>query len=92
MEESIYIVTDENTLGYVRPDRPTQVGVLGASLIRGGRNWRDGPYELSMVSAWRMATSKDFDTFRVCADGHQINPHARLMVQDPAIAAKEVRA
>lgn len=44
-------------------------GVLGASLIRGGPDWRNGPVCPSPGDL-RPATLEDFDTYRVCARGH----------------------
>ncbi|WP_176043008.1 hypothetical protein [Burkholderia stabilis] len=60
-----YVVMDENTLGYVIEGRRNIIGVLAGSVIRGGRNWLNGPaVVLPGYTRIRAATEADFDFYR----------------------------
>ncbi len=63
-----YIVVNENTLGYRISNG--EIGVLHGSVIRGGRNWMNGPFLLSPNDKVRPATLADFESYRVCPKGH----------------------
>lgn len=67
-----YIVINENTLGYIDPSWPWSgwIGVLAGSLIKGGRNWKDGPTVIGSTDVVRDATVTDFELFRVSPKGH----------------------
>lgn len=74
---SIYVVFEEHTLGYFQTDTmPTEygyMGVLAGSVVRGGRDWKNGPVVVYMPldkDKIRLATKEDFDFFRVCSKGH----------------------
>lgn len=57
-----YVVMDENTLGYVIEGNRNIIGVLTGSVIRGGRNWLNGPAVVSPgFTRLRPATEADFD-------------------------------
>lgn len=62
-EAVTYVVKGEHTLGYVHPRQPLLMGILGASIIAGGHNWRDGLTYLG--DDYRPATPQDFERFRV---------------------------
>jgi hypothetical protein len=60
-----YYVFNENTLCYKYPESLTY-GVLAGSVIRGGRNWLDGPFYATELDVKRPATREDFATYRCC--------------------------
>jgi hypothetical protein len=64
--EPVYIVLDEDTLGYVQPISPNIIGVLA-----GKHNWINGP-TASGRKYVRAATESDFDKFRCYAPSNYI--------------------
>lgn len=74
----LYVVLNENTLGYrfqTESSTPGEsnlawFGVLHGNIVKGGRDWRDGPYLPGSLDQLRPATKEDFDTFRVSFAGH----------------------
>lgn len=64
-----YFVLNENTLCYTM-EGSNMVGVLGASIIRGGKDWKNGPVHVAPSDVTREATLKDFETFSVCPKYH----------------------
>lgn len=67
---STYHVLNENTLGFIQDERPGWFNVLHGSVIKGGRDWRDGPFPLSPLDTLRPATKADFDEYNVSWRGH----------------------
>lgn len=66
MSAAIYVVLNENTLGCLRSDDARSIDVLGYSVVRGGRDWKNGPVPFSPgIDTLRPATRKDFDDYRV---------------------------
>lgn len=68
MTTTRYYVEDEHSLLYRKPGM-SLYGILTGSLLRGGRNWRDGlcaPDEAKL----RPATRDDFAAFGVHSDGY----------------------
>ena len=63
--EPSYVVVNENTLGYIQPERPSWFNVLHGSVFKGGRNWKNGAVPLSPNDQVRPATLEDFDEYRV---------------------------
>jgi hypothetical protein len=62
-----YIVIGDHTLGYrISSDGKGNVwvGVLQGSVLRGGRDWKNGP-TACFENELRPATALDFDFFRV---------------------------
>lgn len=80
--ETIYVVLEEHTLGYVYSDWPNHMGFLHASVLRGAtQQW--GPCPISPIEVDRRqvrpAELKDFDAFRVCPPpDFKPSTHARL--------------
>lgn len=72
-----FVVVDENTLGYVNPACPHEIGVLRASVLRGAApgdpdpGTKPFPIDPSRV---RPATRADFDSFRVSPTGYASDP------------------
>lgn len=64
MATNKYFVCNENTLCYHQIDS-TLKGVLHGSVIRGGRDWKNGAFSLSMRDSIRPATALDFADYRV---------------------------
>lgn len=70
-----YLVVNENTLCYdhgVTLAGIPYVGVLGGSIIKGGRHSFDGPILISPSDKVRPATLEDFETFHVSPKGHLV--------------------
>lgn len=69
-----YVVHDENTLGYIQKigANSYQLGILHGSGIKGGKDWKNGPYMLTTFDEkkLRKATKKDFEEYRVSWKGH----------------------
>lgn len=67
----IYVVLDENTLGYLSERTPNLMGVLHGSGIVGGHNAINGPVSVDLIrDDLRIATWADFEAFRVHPHGH----------------------
>lgn len=62
-----YRVWNENALVCLHPNG--WCDVLGASIIRGGPNWINGPFRPNPEDM-RPATLADFDAYRVRPEGH----------------------
>ncbi|MEY2161436.1 hypothetical protein [Rhodanobacter sp. FW106-PBR-LB-2-11] len=60
---SRYFVWNENTLCY-QAEGDSRLGVLHGSVIRGGRNWRDGCFTPTAGDVLRDATLEDFREYR----------------------------
>ena len=67
-----YLVVNENTLGYRKPGSML-LGVLHASVIKGGHNWLNGPVLLTNNDKVRPATLADFAEYRVSPKGHLVD-------------------
>lgn len=66
-----YIVTNENTLGYLfKKDGFFHVGVLSGSTIKGGSHEFAGTRVVSDEDFVRTATKRDFDSYRVESKGY----------------------
>ncbi len=63
------VVVNENTLGYIIPEKPNNFNVLSASTLRGSNMSDFGTYPLPKNT--RLATSKDFETYRVFENGYR---------------------
>jgi hypothetical protein len=65
--KSLYVVLDENTLGYIFKGRDSIMGVLQGSVMKGStHDWLDGEVALLPgVSNIRPATESDFNEYRV---------------------------
>lgn len=69
--ECRYVVKDNHTLGCIYERQPHLMQVLGASVIRGGHDWKNGLVAiLPGIDNIRPATLSDFDFFRVSPKGH----------------------
>lgn len=66
-----YFVQDENTLGYVIPEQPHSLWVMGAIIYKGtlGADWMNGSIPFDETRS-RAATADDFLRFRVSPKGH----------------------
>ena len=69
MEKIKLVVINENTLGYINPERPAIAGVLRASVLHGS-NESDGDITCVSGKDVRLASESDFDKFRVCFTGY----------------------
>lgn len=69
MDKIKLVVINENTLGYILPERPTWAGVLRASVIKGSVD-RDCDITPITGKAVRLASERDFDEYRICFDGY----------------------
>ncbi len=69
------IVVNENILGILRPGQEPAFATVDilATAISATVSWRDGVYPIGNRLT-RPATLKDFDTFRVRADGYTTDP------------------
>ena len=61
-----YVVMNEHTLGYLSKAYPNDMGVLSGSVIKGGRDWKNGPaFIVPGHTHFRPATRADFAEYRV---------------------------
>lgn len=61
-----YVVMDEHTLGYVDDANPQWMGVLAGSVLKGGRDPKNGSAVIVPGhTVLRPATEADFAAFRV---------------------------
>jgi hypothetical protein len=65
-----HVVVNENTLAYIDPRTPATASVHAGKVHLGGREWRNGPFQLSPTDTVRLATRADFTYFRVSTKGH----------------------
>ena len=67
-----YVVFKESTLGYLfKIGNTVNLGVLHGSVLKGGLDWLNGPYDVTyQMDKVRVATKADFDDFRVSSKGH----------------------
>lgn len=67
--DTLYVVWNEHTLGYIKTWAPQLVGVLHASVLRGA-TCAYGPHYLcandNFDKELRPATAEDFNAYRVC--------------------------
>lgn len=68
MSNTTYHVFQENTLVY-KHEGTFMYGVLGGSVLKGGRDWRNGPICCDETDL-RPATKADFDEYNICWKGH----------------------
>lgn len=61
-----YHVLNENTLGYIKQERPNWFGVLAGKPQLGGHDWKNGDVFIGRLDVIRPATLVDFDFYRVC--------------------------
>ena len=67
-EHTRYVVMNENTLGYLIPERPNYIGILAGSVLKGGPDPMQGTaLIIPGHSQIRQATAEDFTNFRVMA-------------------------
>ena len=64
-----YVVMNENTLGYIQPQRSDWFNPLAGSL-RKVLDPLSGPVPIGSLDVIRTATQDDFDTYRVSSNGH----------------------
>lgn len=62
---SKYLVVNENTLCYAQ-EGTVMLGVLTGSVLRGGRDWKNGAIFVAPSDKVRPATEEDFESYRVC--------------------------
>ena len=68
------VVYNEYALGYIMPQQPQTVYTLSDSVLRGAPfRVMTEPYYIGSNDTVRLASRKDFDTFRVLFDGYD-NP------------------
>lgn len=66
-----YLVLNEHTLIYRRPEFGALAGVLQGDIFAGGHDWKNGTCApLPGIDQLRPATLADFERFRVCPKGH----------------------
>lgn len=66
MDDTRYVVRNENTLGCIFARQPGWLDVLQGDPFTGGADWKNGPVALlEGVDAVRPATLADFARFRV---------------------------
>ncbi|BBI90479.1 hypothetical protein HYO65_gp087 [Tenacibaculum phage PTm1] len=70
MSKTKIVVANENTLCYIIPQLPNSLQVLSPSIIRGSTMQDFGSYPIENYEV-RLATSKDFETYRVCENGYR---------------------
>lgn len=64
------VVVNENVLGYVFPEKPNIFNFLRCSIIKGcSLDEMNGYHTFSKTDKVRLASSKDFDEFRVSFSG-----------------------
>lgn len=74
MPRTQLVVADENVLGYIDPETPNVIGILHASILRGATiSSSDGWMFRSQARTIRLATTRDFDEFRVAFVGYDSN-------------------
>lgn len=74
MEKIKLVVYNEYALGYIMPQQPKTVYTLSDSVLRGAPfRVMTEPYYIGSKDTVRLASRKDFDTFRVLFDGYD-NP------------------
>lgn len=79
----IYVVIEENTLGYLIP--PWFVGILSSN--HQGYDWKNGPMALPVNfdgKSFRLASLKDFDTFRVAPPKYMLHGDMLKQVEEDA--------
>lgn len=76
MENKIKLVVyNENTLGYILPEKPKYVQVLHASVLRGANHTIEPTsFYIHKSSKVRLATEQDFNDYRVSMEGFKNNP------------------
>lgn len=63
---TVYVVLNENTLGYVQTPNTRFMGILHGSVLRGGHDWRNGNVHVTGgIDKLRPATEQDFADYRV---------------------------
>jgi hypothetical protein len=70
------VVLNEHTFGYILPELPTDVQILHSSILKGspfGINQSSAPIRSGDVI--RLATSQDFNEFRVVESNEYKNPN-----------------
>ncbi|BAV39192.1 hypothetical protein BPT24_069 [Tenacibaculum phage pT24] len=67
----LLVVGNENTLGYIFPQKPNIFNVLSASVLRGSTMCENvGFYDIDIHKInYRLANEKDFDTYRTSTTG-----------------------
>lgn len=68
-----YFILDENTIVYRIPGFPPDfLGILHGSVLRGGKDWRDGFTHVTGIAHLRPATVKDFHELGARPEGHLV--------------------
>lgn len=65
-----YVVVNENTLGIIYGPKADSLHVLAGSVIRGGRDPKNGEMYIGSLDVVRDATVEDFAAYRVSPKGH----------------------
>lgn len=75
MEKIKLVVYNEHSLGYILPNEPNTLKILGQSVIKGAGCFL-GWYEkiIHSTDTVRLANESDFHFFRVSFNGYKNNP------------------
>lgn len=69
-----YVVMNEHTLGYIYAEQPDTLCVLHGSVLKGGRDWKNGPALITPLDEVRDATLKDFSEYRCVPPPSMVKP------------------
>lgn len=70
------VVLNEHTLGYIHPNGEPFMSVLHGSVLKGSPyGWMNGSICIPTGATVRLATTQDFDEYRVSSKGFTDNPN-----------------